>query len=77
VDTLTKIVKSGIFSNSPNVMMQIITVRGLLTRDKKDLNSRNRYALMMQANLQKLLDHYRPLLTALFEFYLYEAYLPS
>jgi len=32
---------------------------------------------MMMQNMQLLIDHYRPLLTALFEYYLYEAYLPT
>jgi hypothetical protein len=37
-------------------------------------NTLNRQNLMMRPPLKKLFGHYKPLLTALFEYYLYESY---
>ena len=38
------------------------------------LTTRNRHGIMMQKTMLKLLEHYKSMLIALFEYYLYDTY---
>ena len=59
---------------TPQLFFGLIVVRCMLTHGPAMMDLRQRHALMMQGSIQTLLDFYKPLLIALFEYYLYESY---
>ena len=58
----------------PQYFFGTLLMKGLLTNDKSKLNTRERVALMMTGSCLKLYNEFKPLLIALFEYYLYETY---
>ena len=66
--------KDGIIGGAqncyPQAFITIVTIKCILSH-KTMMNTLQRYQLMSRATIQTILTFYKPLLIALFEYYLY------
>jgi oligoendopeptidase F len=81
MNTVKHMLKSGIIGNAnrsaPDTFFELMLIKSILTRDQSLAQVRKRQAVMSQQAVTMLLEFFRPILMALFEYYLHETYSSS